>query len=59
MACEKRFTLVTFFVIRLALLFCWAILVLSPQGLNKTVKNRKKSIIDEVEIIDMSMRDSN
>ena len=29
-------------IIRLALLFCWAILVLSPQGLNKIVKNSEK-----------------
>ena len=42
MACETRFTLVTFFVVRPAHLFCSAILVLSPQGLNKIVKTSPK-----------------
>ena len=40
MACETRFTLVTFFNVRLALFLCWAI---SPQGLNKIIKSNPKN----------------
>ena len=42
MACETRYYLVTFFDARLALFFCWAILVLATQGLNKIIKTSPK-----------------